>query len=360
MTGSSMNTENTGETIDIIQELFTFIYSIPYYIFGGYVWKGGSKCLKTQTEPTLAFDIQTVDLMDIINLYSCGWRPGEVVQVTALNPSGKTIASFNIQAKEKGSQNNSPGHISLVYQPYIDDPTGNYTFTLKANSGTVAATVLVSRPGGAHLYHLAGSPWEPEVGIFRGKRNSLLLWGFTPGERARLIIYLYGGPEMKKLYYSLFGFQDYVIPEEGRMQVDLNLDAVGDQQRILVMAYGSRSGSVLLQDYISPAGEKSLGTIQDLYCPGTMPSRIDPTRLYVRAAYVDGTNLRIREQPGFSSPVLKSVPEGTILKRRGTNRFRCVDNTFWMWVYLPGSDTDAGWVAETYNSMYVVESVPKP
>lgn len=356
MTGSSMITVNTGEIIDIIQEFRVFINIGPYFIF---FRDGGSKCAKTQPGPTLAFDIQTIEQMEVIDLYSCGWQPGETVQVTAQYPSGKTLASFKVQAGEEGSQNGSPGKISLAYQPHIDDPTGKYTFTLTSKSGAVATTVLVTRPGGARLYHLTDNPWKPEKGM-RGKRNTLLLWGFAPGEKVRLIVYRYSDTFTLKRYYSLFGFEDYTIPENGRVQVNLNLDTVGDQQQLLVMASGSQSGSALLQDYKNPAGVVSYGSIIDLYCPGAMPFRIDSRQPYVRAAFVDGTNLRIREQPGFSSSVLKSVPEGTVLERVQGNQFRCVDNTFWMQVHLPDGTSDTGWVAETYNGKYVVETLPKP
>lgn len=69
-----------------------------------------------------------------------------------------------------------------------------------------------------------------------------------------------------------------------------------------------------------------------------------------RVAETDGTNMRIREAPGFSRSILARVPEGTVVKI--LDGPRCVDGNNW-WKIRSGSQE--GWMTESQNGTYLLE-----
>ena len=70
-----------------------------------------------------------------------------------------------------------------------------------------------------------------------------------------------------------------------------------------------------------------------------------------RVAKVDGSNMRIRSQPGFSQPIVDRVPEGTLLII--LNGPRCVDGTKW-W-YIRTKSGIEGWMTESQNGIPLLE-----
>ena len=70
-----------------------------------------------------------------------------------------------------------------------------------------------------------------------------------------------------------------------------------------------------------------------------------------RVAFVDGSNMRIRSEPGFSQNIQGRVPEGTNLVI--LNGPRCVDGTNW-W-YIRTNDGQEGWMTESQNGVFLLE-----
>lgn len=72
-----------------------------------------------------------------------------------------------------------------------------------------------------------------------------------------------------------------------------------------------------------------------------------------RVAKVDGSNMRIRSQPGFSQDILDKVPEGTLLTV--LDGPKCVDGTNW-W-YIRTRSGIEGWMTESQNGVFLLEPV---
>lgn len=348
MTSRSMSTVNMG---DIIQELKLF----------GSGAGAGTNCPSKLSKPGLDEVITTAQLMNPVSLWTCGWKPGEIVLISGLDPYGKSLGVFQMQAGYGDNKTGMLGNIVLDFQPDIDAPTGKYKFSFAGQSGTITTNVWFTRPNGPHMYLLSSNPWQPVLGMPMGNRHDLLLWNFRPGETVRLLIYNDYCCDMKRgnVDADLLGYQDYIVPPGGQMQVKIDMSGAGNQKFLFIDAYGSKSGNVPLS-WFDRNEDQAPHHKYDLYCPGAMPSRIVIDQYRVRAAYVDGTNLRIRAQPGFYGQILKTVPEGTVIDKYGSHEVRCVDKTFWWQVVLPGSKTETGWIAETYNGKYILESIPNP
>ena len=73
-----------------------------------------------------------------------------------------------------------------------------------------------------------------------------------------------------------------------------------------------------------------------------------------RVAQVDGTNMRIRSQPGFSQGIIDRVPEGTRLTV--LNGPKCIDGTNWWYIRTNGGIE--GWMTESQNGIYLLEPIP--
>ncbi len=343
MTTRSLVTVNTGE---IIEEL---------YLFGSGAG-AGTNCPFGRSKPGLDEEIATAPLMNPVSLWTCGWQPGENVQVRGQDPYGRSVGAFQMYAGADNTGGSWKGNIVLDFQPSIDSYAGNYTFTITGKSGTVTTNVRFTRPIGPHMYLLSNNPWQPVLGPPMGNRNRLLLWNFAPGEKVRVILYQYLlGSKMTD--HQFLGYQDYYVPMNGQMEILIDLGVTNSNKSLFLIAYGDRSGRVGLSWFQLNEDQSLHQNWFDVYCPGAMQSRIDVNKYFVRAAYVDGTRLRIREKPGFSGRILQTVPEGTVLSLAGANPVRCVDKTFWWAVNLPGNEKNTGWVAETYNGKYIVESV---
>jgi hypothetical protein len=81
----------------------------------------------------------------------------------------------------------------------------------------------------------------------------------------------------------------------------------------------------------------------------SMPARVQPGDK-ARVAHTNGSNMRIRNQPGFSQDVITKVPEGTpITILEGP---QCVDGNNWWKVRAKGVE---GWMTESQNGEYLIE-----
>jgi hypothetical protein len=70
-----------------------------------------------------------------------------------------------------------------------------------------------------------------------------------------------------------------------------------------------------------------------------------------RVAFVNGSNMRIRSQPGFSQGIVDRVPEGTLLTV--LDGPKCIDGNYW-W-FIRTSSGIQGWMTESQNGTYLLE-----
>jgi hypothetical protein len=73
-----------------------------------------------------------------------------------------------------------------------------------------------------------------------------------------------------------------------------------------------------------------------------------------QVAKVDGSNTRLRSQPGFSQSIVGKVPEGTSLTI--LDGPECVDGNNW-W-YVRTKNGLEGWMTEAQNGVYLIEPMP--
>ena len=72
-----------------------------------------------------------------------------------------------------------------------------------------------------------------------------------------------------------------------------------------------------------------------------------------RVAFTDGSNMRIRENPGFSQVILYRVPEGTFIEV--LDGPQCTDGNNW-WKIRTENGLD-GWMTESQDGVYLLEPI---
>jgi hypothetical protein len=86
-------------------------------------------------------------------------------------------------------------------------------------------------------------------------------------------------------------------------------------------------------------------------CPGAPATRLAPGSR-ARVTFTDGTPLRVRETPGKSGKVLKTIPEGTeMFLLEGPT---CADQGVW-WRMQTNNGSITGWVMEGEKKVYFLE-----
>lgn len=104
----------------------------------------------------------------------------------------------------------------------------------------------------------------------------------------------------------------------------------------------------------TPTVELKGAEVSGVNCPGALTSRLR-SGLHIRVTFTDGTPLRLRDGPGKSATVLKTIPEGGKMTIVGGPQ--CVSAGVWWQVKLD-SGGQVGWVLEGENNVYFVEPVP--
>jgi hypothetical protein len=280
-------------------------------------------------EPVIVFYPEDQELMIQTSLTSCGWAEGEILTATVQYPDGR-LEQWSLPAEL-----DSTGFYfaRLDFQPSLEDPTGTYIYTLEGSSGSLTAEAQYRMPDGPRLFSTSD--------------GQLLLYGFAPGESVAVYCYdSIGGLNSEGAFVGeLLGWQEYVIDENGQLMIDAPVD------QCHFAAIGSLTGEVHLLTY-----ELNAGIAYDWYPDGIQRPNCGglPSRLIggteARVAFTDGSNMRIRAQPGFSADILTSVPEGTILF---LHEHVCVDTSVWWRVVTDGGQE--GWITEEQNGVYLLE-----
>jgi hypothetical protein len=295
---------------------------ISFFAIGG----GGGYCPKeSYPVPVISYEPKDEELVTTSVLVTCGWQAGERLKGTIKYPNGKTITQNIFPKLSYGEY-----YATLSIKPTINDPTGNYVFTLKGNNVTLTSTAYFRKPAGPR--------------IFQADNTHLLLYGFAPRESIRLFYY--------DIHGKLSGWQSYTVDSKGQLVIEISTNMNG-----YFFALGERTGEVRLRREEPTGGfvydavaYKSIKLAQ--YCPG-LASHLTVS-ISGRVAYTDGTNMRIRQQPGFSQAILNTVPEGTqFTVLEGP---RCADQVTWWKIQT--TNHDEGWMAESQNGVYLIEPYP--
>ncbi|NJM40285.1 MAG: hypothetical protein HC853_05740, partial [Anaerolineae bacterium] len=106
----------------------------------------------------------------------CGFRPGEAVTLTLRIPGQPPITQTKLA--------DETGKAAIYYRTSLRDPVGEYGVRLDAASGSVEATLKVE----------AASTRTSTPSLLL-KDDALLIYGFVPQEKVRLVIYRYDGTE---------------------------------------------------------------------------------------------------------------------------------------------------------------------
>jgi hypothetical protein len=182
---------------DVLQE-------VGYYEGGG----PGSSCDIEYQVPTVIFPPQEVEFKQIATVYTCGWQPDELVQITVKLPNGDVLLSQQVRARtDHQSTTASFCSVSFDHKVDIDSPLGSYAYSLDGNSGSVHGSFYVK------------SPTEPRLYVDGSK---LTLYAFEPGERIRLFAYEIAGDEWGAIRLpigSLAGWQGFQVDSSGQLVV---------------------------------------------------------------------------------------------------------------------------------------------
>jgi hypothetical protein len=288
------------------------------------IGRGGGEICKSiaYTAPTLASDDNTdTELMVFAVMEVCGWTKNEKLTGGVQYPGGQTQT---VVVDKLPSNGNIAGVIR--FRPSVDDPTGKYILTMTGKSGTVRMAVNYFTPKSPAIYELDD--------------YHLLLYKFSSSEKIRLFFYDDLG--------DLAGWQQYTAGTDGRLEIKSSVKVGVDG---LFIAVGEKTGEVRMKG--QTAIEEPTIVLGKKFCSNGLPSRVKVGD-QARAAYTDGSNLRIRVAPGFSQSYEHKVPEGT--KMRIVGGPKCADNSTWWNVEISGNIK--GWVAEYWNgSEYLIEPV---
>jgi hypothetical protein len=271
------------------------------------------------------------ELMIQTSLVVCGWQEGEALTATVQFPDGR-VAEWTLPAE----QDDTGFYFGrLDFQPWIDDPTGTYLYSLEGSSGRATAQVNYRQPDGPRLFS-AGA-------------DRVFLYGFVPGESVALYCYdLAGSNDSQGNFFGKFlGSQDYVVDGSGQLWIQAPLDKCN------FAAVGAVSGEVHLFQYDLIAGKAYDWAPDGVLKPdcGGLPTRLVSAG-EARVAFTNGSKMRMRSQPGFSANIVASVPEGTQVLLGG---HACADGTIWWNVTTAQGE---GWMAEEQNGIYLLEPLP--
>lgn len=294
---------------------------------------GGGLCenATSRTPAIIRSSSSSQELMVPSYMAVCGWEKNEKLSGNVKFPDGRVQS---ITVKNEPSDGFYSGE--LRFKPGPNDPIGKYTLTITGKSKSLQVTVNYIMPRGAHIYRLDD--------------KHLLLYGFLPSENINL--YYYGGNG------TLEGWQSYTTGTDGKLEIETSMKL---NSGYFFVAIGKKSGEVpmLFDGYYGGAGDWVIqSTIKQdgkVICPNGILSRVKIGDR-IRAAYTDGTRLRIRDKIGFENIDKYKVEEGT--KMTITAGPKCTDDGVTWWQVEVSADVK-GWVAEYWHgNEYLIEPAP--
>ncbi len=173
----------------------------------------------TQPEVLGSRSSRKVEVWGTKRVYTCGWGPDEVVEVTIAYPDGHT-ESRQVLAEPDA---NEPDYYQVLVHHFtpLGSPPGPYTFTFAGESGQVS--------------HVVEFVPRTEPRLYMKDNKQLLLYNFAPNERVRLFAYRY--EEQGKA--ALLAWNTFTVNIAGQLEVQ-----VGGVRAAWWVALGDLSGEV--------------------------------------------------------------------------------------------------------------------
>ena len=319
----SLKTANTVPPTDVLQE-------VTFYGAGG---TGEPRCENPELQ---IFDWQeNLETGCEIYAYGCGWQNNEIVDVTIVYPDGKK-KEYQIKAHINFPALDKYASVDIQQRLLVTDPAGLYKIKVQGASGNAEKEISVLEPNGPSAYYYGDALW---------------LQGFMPNESLRLIAYQRVSSGAANS--SFVGWIEFNVDAKGNAQVSIENKA---NIHYIFAILGRSSGQVLPKEpgscvVIENVDRNLLGT--DQQSCGSLQSRLNTSAL-ARVTFTDGTDMRIRANPGLSQKIIDKVPEGTQVNI--LDEPKCVDGITW-WKIHTNSGLE-GWMAEYQDDVYLLEPLP--
>jgi hypothetical protein len=271
----------------------------------------------------------THELMSTIALPICGVKAGENIQLRVQYPNGREF-TVNFTAQEDA---HSQGKFLYEFHTTLQDPPGNYRFTLNSPNG------------GASLVYSYILPVKPRVYWLGDGRMSFL--NFRPNERFRMLAYT---------NMQLDGWQEFQVDGRGRLEIAVDypegtgLVVLRDSPR-QTLGILAHYGEFLVADTIflemgMNSSNQGATPPPPQTCTGPQPPRLSVGG----SAYVITGPLAIRKSPSQGAPLVRSVQSQS--RMVVVDGPVCAEGYLWWRVVTPkGYD---GWIIEGDASGYFV------
>ena len=253
----------------------------------------------------------------------CGWKVNEEVDLSIHRPDGIVIqTTLTARAALDPGVGNL---VEYIYVSQLDDPEGDYTFTFSGASGKVEVE---------YNYYLLSGP-----NIHQMDDNQLLLYGFRPKERVRLLAYRWKSPDDTHDhpdYNAIFhAWQEIQVDERGRILIDTDLSNI-----YYYVAIGDRSGTAIFETNFSVTIEGDISNTSCFYSGIWFDIEIGD---YVYVALPEGDFLYLFEGPSLNFNTLADLPSNVEMQVVGGPA--CADGYQWWQVIT--ADGYSGWVADS-------------
>jgi len=333
-----LSNANTVLPEDVLEE-------IRYYGGGGGPIAGfNMNFCQNEEKPTLIFELTQMTDVEISNgSYSpisvtCGWQKDEQVTVTMINPEGQIYVQNEAASPEYRFADAS---IKGYYVALLDMPVevtrseasntsdlfmlhgidqimlGSYQIQFEGQSGSVQTTIQITG--------------TTQGRVERSSSGGLILFGFVPNERVRIIFYPDQQPPI---------WHEYQVGPNGELWIKEFPD--GGTYAI----FGERSG------YITTLW----GSTSALKCGDALPTRTQPGRWLYLATFLKGEGLPLHTMPDSASPITAifpyESPQGSYVLT--ISEPSCGENSTWWKVQTV--DNQIGWAMESdEHSYYLID-----
>lgn len=288
---------------------------------------GGAICAYTEV-PILSDNHVEAELLILDFITVCGWKSNEQIILTTEYPDGSITTQQLIANEADGDVY----YTRLNLKFGLEDKPGLYRYTFTGQGAKFEATANFHLPQRASL--------------LRVNDSQLLMYGFRSNESVALYYY----------YKESFkGWKTYTVDRNGLLLVNVPSDienkAIHSKNQYFV-AVGKTSGEVplIFETVLGP--RKIVNQDSIIWSCGNLRPRL-AVYLGAQVAFTDGSNMRIRKNPGLASEIIDTVPEGT--------KFTVIDGPVCendiSWWKVSGS-FEKGWMAEHNNEIYWLEPTP--
>jgi hypothetical protein len=244
----SVSTSNHSQPEDVIQEV----------AFGGAgAGDGGpSECFQNHSSysgPVVEISPADGEIMEPAGILTCGWQHPEELDLTIGLPNG-TVRHEAVQSIPDGEAGLT-NKVWIFYNPRWNDPSGEYTFTLKGADGKIETSLNFRQPNGARVY-LFGDVDSPTA------FHDVILYQFSPNEKIRLFAFEATGVGNT---FQLVGWKQFQVDTAGSLSVHV-------EKGYLYGVIGDITGGVPAKVYSSD-GQYTIFTIGNI---SKMPSIEQP------------------------------------------------------------------------------------